>query len=359
MAKKKKSNNNNDSLNNANNNVSVDKNNDGEKEEVKKKGGEKKEDKNQITVVLKVEMHCEGCASKIAKYARALEGVESAKAEMDSNKLTVIGKVDPLLIREDLHLKINKKVDIISPQYKKEDASKKDEDKKSNDKKTDTDTIDANSKNTKKPKEPPVTTAVLKLGFHCQGCIKRINKILSKTKGVEEMTLDKQKETVTVKGTMDVKGLTETLKDKLKRPVEVVPAKKEKEEAAGGGDKDGGNEGSGGKKKKGGGGDVGQEKSGGGDVATIEGYRPEFMAQPGFGQGYRYMGQPMYGNGYMGQPVMANGGYVGQPVMANGGYMGQPVYTHAPNYGYGYGSVPGYPAHLKFNDENPNACSIM
>ena len=48
------------------------------------------------------------------------------------------------------------------------------------------------------------------------------------------MAIDKEKEMVTVKGTMDVKALAENLMEKLKRRVEVVPPKKDKE--GGGGD---------------------------------------------------------------------------------------------------------------------------
>ena len=42
------------------------------------------------------------------------------------------------------------------------------------------------------------------------------------------MAIDKEKEMVTVKGTMDVKALAENLMEKLKRRVEVVPPKKDK-----------------------------------------------------------------------------------------------------------------------------------
>lgn len=205
-------------------------------------GGGKKQENNPNSVVLKVEMHCEGCVSTILKHARAFEGVESVEAEATSNKLTVMGKVDPLKIRDYLHYKTKKKVELISPQPQKQDtttANKNNkEDKKSNDKKADSDA---------KPKEAPVITAVLKLGLHCQGCIEKIDKIVTKTKGVHEIVIDKQKELVTVKGTMDVKALTETLKSRLKRPVDIVPPKKEKE-----GGKDGENVagGGGGKKKK-------------------------------------------------------------------------------------------------------------
>lgn len=129
-----------------------------------------------------------------------------------------------------------------------------------------------------------MTTAVLKMALHCQGCLDRIGKTVLKTKGwllgflyhsllrmvlicllvwligcghdvgVKEMAIDKEKETVTVKGTMDVKALAENLMEKLRRQVLVVPPKKEKD-----GDKEGekDKEGSG-KKKKGGGGGGGE-----------------------------------------------------------------------------------------------------
>ncbi|KAG6779948.1 hypothetical protein NC652_012089 [Populus alba x Populus x berolinensis] len=309
-------------------------------------GGGKKQENNPNPVVLKVEMHCEGCVSTILKHARAFEGVESVEAEATSNKLTVMGKVDPLKIRDYLHYKTKKKVELISPQPQKQDtttANKNNkEDKKSNDKKPDSDA---------KPKEAPVITAVLKLGLHCQGCIEKIDKIVTKTKGVHEIVIDKQKELVTVKGTMDVKALTETLKSRLKRPVDIVPPKKDKE-----GGKDGENvAGGGGGKKKGGGGNGGQDAAAAAaPAAKMEENRMEYMVQPGFGSGYGYVGQPIHGNGYVIQPIHGNG-YVGHPVYAPYG----PGYGYGYGYGYGHGPVQGYPDHLRFNDENPNACSIM
>ncbi|KAJ6365702.1 hypothetical protein OIU76_030469 [Salix suchowensis] len=293
-------------------------------------------------------MHCDGCVSTILKSVRSFEGVESVEAEATSNKLTVTGKVDPLKIRDYLNHKTKKKVELISPQPQKQDTSKNNnnkEDKKSNDKKPDTDA---------KPKEAPVITAVLKLEFHCQGCIEKIDKIVHKTKGVHERVLDKQKELVTVKGTMDVKALAETLKSRLKRAVDIVPPKKEKEkEKEKEGGKDGENAaGGGGGKKKGGGGNGGQDAAAAAAATKIEENRMEYMVQPGFGPGYGYVGQPIHGYGYMGQPIHGNG-YVGQPVYAPYG----PDYRYG--YGYGHGPVQGYPDHLQFNDENPNACSIF
>lgn len=160
------------------------------------------------------------------------------------------------------------------------------------------------------------------------------------------MTLDKQKETVTVKGTMDVKALTEDLKKRLKRPVEIVPPKKEKD-AGGGGDKDGKNAGggnSGQKKNKGG---DSQDNAGGGNAtAKMEVSKMEYAMQPGFGYcPGPAVGQlvPVYWNGYMGQPV-----HVPVP-------MSMPVHE----YGYGAGQVSGNSVYMKFNDENSDACLVM
>lgn len=47
--------------------------------------------------------------------------------------------------------------------------------------------------------------------------------------GVYQVKMDKEKELVTVTGTMDVKSVTENLKRKLKKTVQVVPEKKKKD----------------------------------------------------------------------------------------------------------------------------------
>lgn len=153
--------------------------------------------------------------------------------------------------------------------------------------------------------------------------------------GVQEMSIDKEKETVTVKGSMDVKALVESLKERLKRKVEVVPPKKEKEkdkdkdkdkdkekekekEKEGGGEKGGGGGKGGGKKKAGGDNKKAEEETGGGEGGgKLEQSKMEFMGAPyGYGYGYGY------------------------------------------NYGPVYYMEPVHPPQM-FSDENPNACSIM
>lgn len=67
-----------------------------------------------------------------------MAGVEDVTADFSTDKLTVTGKVDPARIKERLEQKTRKKVEIISPQPKKESAAapdKKPEDEKPADEK--------------------------------------------------------------------------------------------------------------------------------------------------------------------------------------------------------------------------------
>ncbi|KAL5716992.1 hypothetical protein ACHQM5_010085 [Ranunculus cassubicifolius] len=190
----------------------------GEKEgggDGKANGGKKEE--VSTSIVLKIDMHCEGCVKKITKSAKKFHGVENVLADTASNKLTVKGKISPVVLRELLEHKTKKKVEIISPLPGKKDGG--DDKKKTDEKKA--------AGDDKKNKEPLELTVVLKIKLHCDGCIQRIRKIIRKYKGVTKVDIDTEKDLVTVKGTMDMKALQPYLKEKLKRGVEIVPPKKE------------------------------------------------------------------------------------------------------------------------------------
>ncbi|KAM7255277.1 hypothetical protein ACFE04_020518 [Oxalis oulophora] len=234
-------------------------------DEVKKDGGD-----GNVTAVYKIDFHCEGCAKKVRRAIKNYEGIESVKTDGSANKLTVVGKFDPVKVKERLEDKIKRKVVIVSPLPKKPDDDNKkpaDDVKIQVENKKDVD--DAN----KKPQPPkPESTIVLKIRLHCDGCIHKIKKIISKFKGVNSVSVDASKDLVTVKGTMDPKALVPYLKQKLRRSVEVIPAKKDDDNKdAGGGDKkEKATEGGGDKKKAGGedakpaGGDGEKKKDGGG-----------------------------------------------------------------------------------------------
>ncbi|XP_009770917.1 heavy metal-associated isoprenylated plant protein 3 [Nicotiana sylvestris] len=320
------------------------KNEGGEKNsgELQKEGGGGAKNDGNLTVVLKSDFHCEGCVSKVVKAIRSFEGVEKVTCDADSKKLTVVGKVDPVMLREKVEQKTHKHVELVSPVPKKGGKEKDgggggggaEEKKKQNKENKDPKENKGGGEDNKKSKEkePPISTAVLKVHLHCQGCIQKIYKIVTKSKGYKEMKIDKQKDLVTVTGSMDVKDLAETLKKHLKKEVEIVPAKKEGgEKKEKGGDNGGG--GGGGEKGKGAGKGKGKGKEGGGigggemiigNVGNGMQMMQQMQQPVQFGYPYPYMYGPVYPADQFQNPY--------------------PVSVHAPQL---------------FSDENPNACSVM
>ncbi|XP_071734730.1 heavy metal-associated isoprenylated plant protein 6-like [Rutidosis leptorrhynchoides] len=349
----------------------------GEKDETKKESGDKKPDSEKksdggpINVVLKLDLHCEGCAKKIRKSIKKFEGVENVKTDTSGNKLTVIGKVDPTRIKERVEYKTKKKVEIISPQPKKDGGGEEKKKEESLEKKTDE----------KKPKEPQSSMVVLKIPLHCDGCMHKIKRLISKIDGVESVSIDAGKDLVSVKGTMNVKELIPHLKEKLKRKIDIVPPKKEeknddvikddkKEKVEGGGDKKDNEGGDDLKGKDNQGGDkvVGDEGNGENKSKGIEvvnkfeysGYSPYTHTMPIQMQMYN---QNYYNQDY-GVGTSSSHGYVQEGY--NHGY-NQNYYDHGYSHGPPMATPPMYmhdprgyqPETGMFSDENPNACSIV
>ncbi|KAJ1400357.1 Heavy metal-associated domain, HMA [Sesbania bispinosa] len=102
-------------------------------EEKKEEGSkEEKKDENKeenVEIVLKVDMHCEACARKVAKSLKGFEGVEEVTADSRASKVVVKGKAaDPIKVCERLQKKSGKKVELISP-LPKPPEQKKEENK--------------------------------------------------------------------------------------------------------------------------------------------------------------------------------------------------------------------------------------
>ncbi|KAL4346715.1 hypothetical protein GQ457_17G010640 [Hibiscus cannabinus] len=345
-------------------------------------------DDGMLTAVYKIDMHCEGCAKKIKRSIKHYEGVEDVKTDSGANKLTVIGKIDPSKIRERLAEKTKKKVDLISPQPKK-------------------DAVPAAAAGDKKPeaekkpeeKKPPKESAVvLKIRTHCDGCIHKIRRIIFKFDGVQSVDVDGAKDLVTVKGTMEVKDLVPYLKQKLRRNVDVVPPKKDdagekkesgadnkekaKEVAVGGGEKkedevkkggegvekkeegDGDKkednkkkEGEGAEKKEDGGGEKKEEDGGGEKKEESNGGETKIEVSKMEYHGYGNPPQPMYwSDGHV------YGALSYQNHHQDYGYVNQGYMVPHPGYGnQGYMIDPRHSLHAPqmFSDENPNACSVM
>nr|CAB3494594.1 unnamed protein product [Digitaria exilis] len=340
-------------------------------------GGEKKKDAAAAgpqPTVLKVDLHCAGCASKVRKAIKHAPGVETVSTDMAAGKVVVTGPADATELKERIEARAKKPVQIVSagsgpPKKDKEKDKKADAggdkkadkekekgggDKKADkekggggDKKGEKDKGADKPKEEKKSKEPKEETVTLKIRLHCEGCVDRIKRRISKIKGVKDVAIDAGKDLVKVTGTMDAAALPGYLRDKLSRPVEVVaPGKKD-----GGGDKkDKGGDG-GDKKKDGGGGEEKKDKS----AAAAASVAPMPMADAGM-----YQMPPHYG------------GYAPYPPAPGGYYGAAPPAPHPasfyPNAGLQYPPPPpaAYPygaAHLHapemFSDENPNACSVM
>ncbi|ESQ52324.1 hypothetical protein EUTSA_v10016734mg [Eutrema salsugineum] len=360
--------------------------------------------------VYKVDMHCEGCAKKIKRMVKHFDGVKDVTADMGGNKLMVVGKIDPVKLREKLEEKMKRKVVLANPPPSlppKSDLSAAAAaavgEKKA-------DGVDKAAAPTPLPPAAPKESLVpLKIRLHCEGCIQKIKKIILKIKGVETVAIDGTKDVVTVKGTMDVKELVPLLTKKLKRTVEplLLPAKKDdgaaekknaeatppaakkegpaagvneaKKEGSEAGEKkkeagDGGEKkkeaGDGGDKKKEAG-DGGEKKKEAGDAEKKEGGgggggggAPVAMVNKMDYYGYSYPTAPMYwqeGHVY-GQSYSIEG--QSYPVGGQSYPIGGQSY---PGSGYSYASesyVPYSQPNMNappgmFSDENPNGCSVM
>ncbi|KAL0921853.1 hypothetical protein M5K25_008967 [Dendrobium thyrsiflorum] len=188
------------------------------KNEVKeeKKEEEKKEEEPQ-EIVLKVDMHCEGCARKVAKSLRGIEGVEEVKIDIKARMVVVKGKTaDPLNVRERVQKKTRRKVEIISPLPKPPEEEKKEEAKE--------------APPEEKKEEPKPITVTLKVSMHCAACAQVLQKRIKKINGVESVETDFLNEQVTVKGFVDPTNLIENVYRRTKKQASIIPIEEKKEE---------------------------------------------------------------------------------------------------------------------------------
>ncbi|XP_057953149.1 heavy metal-associated isoprenylated plant protein 3-like [Malania oleifera] len=220
-------------------------------------------------VVLKINFDCQGCIDKVLKCVKRFKGVESMTPEFEKNKLTVLGDVDPLKLREEIKQKTNKDAEIISSPPKKE------KDNGGGGEKTADDKEDKKAEE-KKAKEAQVDLK-MKKRCACEGCKNGLHEIISKTRGNLALTMEPSKDLIALKGKMDAKAL-ESLKEKLKKYVTIEPETK-----------DGGGE----KKGKGGSGDnkeiakADENKKKEEEAPRAEGYRLEYLVPaPGYVYGY-------------------------------------------------------------------------
>ncbi|KAF7848113.1 hypothetical protein BT93_L2284 [Corymbia citriodora subsp. variegata] len=191
-----------------------------EKKEAAAKEGEKKDEKKEEApeIVLKVDMHCEACARKVAKALKGFEGVEEVLTDSKVSKVVVKGKsADPAKVCERLQKKSGRKVELISPLPKPPEEEKKEEPKEP-------------PKEEKKEEPPAPITVVLKVGMHCEACAQGLRKRIRKIQGVETVETDVANDRAIVKGVIDPQKLVDYLKKRKGKQALIVKDEEKKEE---------------------------------------------------------------------------------------------------------------------------------
>ncbi|KAL8154137.1 hypothetical protein V2J09_011897 [Rumex salicifolius] len=268
-------------------------------------------------IVLRVFMHCEGCARKVKKCLRGFNGVEDVTTDCKNHTVVVKGeKADPLKVLERIQRKSHRHVELLSPipTPPSEEEVKKAEEKE--------------PPKEEKKEEPKVITVVLKVHMHCEACAQEIKKRIEKMKEVEVATPDLKSSEVTVKGTFDPPKLVDYIYKRTGKQAIVV--KQDPEEAKEEGEKKEGKEE---KKDKNG----EEEKKGVGDGDA----KPE-KKEGGDGGGEAAEGG--------GEALAAEEDIKLVEMRRN------ELFYYPPK--YGMQMYHSYPPQI-FSDENPNACSIM
>ncbi|XP_061345833.1 heavy metal-associated isoprenylated plant protein 7-like [Gastrolobium bilobum] len=169
-------------------------------------------------IVLKVFMHCEGCARKVRRSLKGLPGVEDVITDCKSHKVVVKGeKADPVKVLERVQRKSHRPVELLSPIPKPTEEKKLQEEEK--------------PKPEEKKEEPQiVTVVVLKVNMHCEACAQEIKRRILRMKGVESAEPDMKNSVVTVKGVYDPKMLVEYVYKRTGKQAVILKQEPEKNE---------------------------------------------------------------------------------------------------------------------------------
>uniref|UniRef100_A0A804LDU1 HMA domain-containing protein n=1 Tax=Zea mays TaxID=4577 RepID=A0A804LDU1_MAIZE len=328
-------------------------------------------------VVLKMKLHCAGCAHKVKKaikrvpgtccrgvvlcnnslcfslrlIRRFFAGVDSIVTDVAANTVVVVGTADAGALKARLEAKTNKPVEIVSAggapkkppaAEPKQDAgagvgekkgvksASPNEEEKEKGKKQQ---AEEKEREKEKGKKQQVESVLLKIRLHCDGCADRIRRRIGKIKGVKDVVLEANaKDEVEVTGTMDIPNMVSYLKEKLNRDVEAValPVRKE------GGGSEGEGEGKDDKKHSGGGGGKDKVAAGAaGDDRMDKGKGIEASAAgPSTAAAAAYMSAPAGASTYHVAPPHGYVAYEQAPPPAS--------YYPYPYYGYGSGDGMGH-----------------
>ncbi|CAN4100624.1 unnamed protein product [Withania somnifera] len=170
-------------------------------------------------IVLRVFMHCEGCARKVRKCLKGFQGVEDVLTDCKTHKVVVKGeKADPLKVLERIQKKSHRQVELLSPIPKPPPPAE--EPKKLEEKEA--------VKPPDKKEEPQVITVVLKVHMHCEACAQEIKKRIQRMKGVENAEPDLKNSRVTVKGVFEATKLVDYVSKRTGKQAVIVKVEPEK-----------------------------------------------------------------------------------------------------------------------------------
>ncbi|KAJ4704956.1 Heavy metal-associated isoprenylated plant protein [Melia azedarach] len=179
---------------------------------------------------LKIKLCCESCNKHLQKALKT-KGLEMVTIEEEKDLVTVRGTVGMTELRSYIKNKLKKDIEVLN--LAEVMASTKIDNAAVNDKGRDAGAIDkkyegknGGNKEAEDGGAMMKSTVVLKLRLHCDGCIQKIRKVIMKCRGVKSVSVNADKDLVTVKGTMDVQELTSYLEEKIKSNVKVVLVKK-------------------------------------------------------------------------------------------------------------------------------------
>lgn len=297
-----------------------------EAEEKKGEGGGGEEKKNEAPslpppppeeVVMRVFMHCEGCARKVKKILKGFDGVEDVIADTKAHKVVVKGKkaaADPMKVVERVQKKTGRKVELLSPMPPPKEEKKEEEKKE-----------EPEPPKTEKKEEAMVLAVVLKVHMHCEACTQVIKKRILKMKGVQSVEADLKASQVTVKGVFEEAKLSDYVYRRTGKHAAIVKSEPVAAENVDDGNaKDDKKAAEGGEEKK----DDGKEEKKDEDKKEADKQKDDGNA--------------------------GDEGKDKDPGAVANMYMHYPRSNHLSEYGYAY----QYPPQL-FSDENPNACSLM
>lgn len=272
-------------------------------------------------IVLKVFMHCEGCARKVRRSLKDFEGVKDVVTDCKTHMVVVKGdKADPAKVLERVQRKSHRQVELISPIPKPtvaEEPMKPPEEVPP-----------------PEEKKPEMFAVVLKAHMHCEACAEAIKRKIMRMKGVESVEPDFKSSQVTVNGAFDPQTLADYVTKKIGKKVVVVkvePKVEEKKPAAEEEKKEEGNKADNGEKKENGG---GNEDNAPVDEAKLEEGKEDPKMELKKHELFYYY--PMQSHYHGNHPLP------------------QQRFSAQQDGGHAYG---GYPQ--MFSDENPNACSVM